>query len=75
MPDRINVSVDRSLCIGSRMCILEAPDVFTMNEEKGWSEATDAPVERTEGTWAAVEFCPREAITATDADTGEQLFP
>lgn len=75
MSDRIRVAVDEQQCIGSRMCILEAPTVFTMNEEKGHSTALTEPVERTEDTWAAVEFCPREAITATDAETGEQLFP
>ena len=75
MSDTIRVSVDEHQCIGSRMCILEAPEVFTMNEEDGHSMAPSEPVERTAGTWAAVEFCPREAITATDAETGRRLFP
>lgn len=75
MSQEIQVSVDTSRCIGSRMCVLEAPEVFTMNEEEGHSTASSTPVERTEGTWAAVEFCPREAIVARDASTGEQLFP
>lgn len=75
MSEEIRVSVDKDLCIGSRMCVLESPEVFTMNEEQGYSTAPDGPVARTDDTWAAVEFCPREAITARDAGTGEQLFP
>lgn len=75
MTDTIRLSVDRTKCIGSRMCVLEAPDVFTMNDAEGWSETPDEPVERTDAVWEAVEFCPREAIVATDAASGAQLFP
>lgn len=75
MSDEIRVTVDTARCVGSRMCTLEAPQVFTMDEEAGHSTAVPGPVAATEDTWAAVESCPREAIAATSDETGEQLFP
>jgi ferredoxin len=33
------------------------------------------PVDDTPALWAAMESCPVEAISATDAETGDAVFP
>ena len=75
MNERLDVSITEPSCIGSRLCNLAAPDVFAIDEERGVSEVLRSPVDGSEAVWDAIEGCPMEAIVATDADSGEQLFP
>ncbi|MET9296132.1 ferredoxin [Streptomyces sp. NPDC003077] len=66
----MNIDIDRGLCIGSGQCVLNAPEVFTQDDD-GLSallpEGTrttghsDDPLAR-----EAAHACPVQAITVTD---------
>jgi ferredoxin len=55
------------------MCAGVAPGYFTIVKET--SRPVSATVDADDAVMAAAECCPMEAITVTDAGTGEQLFP
>lgn len=61
-------------CISSGYCRHFAPDVFGSAEDKK-SVVKQSPVEETPEVREAYESCPVEAISARDAETGEELFP
>ncbi|MDI3389661.1 ferredoxin [Streptomyces sp. B-S-A8] len=74
MGDRWQVEVDRSLCIGSGMCVNAAAEAFRLDaarQSHPVSEETDADEE----VLAAAEGCPVEAIAITVLGTGEPVFP
>jgi ferredoxin len=61
-------------CISSGYCRNFAPDVFGAKEDrKSYVKAN--PVTETPEVIEAFESCPVEAISATDAETGEEVFP
>tara|TARA_B110000014_G_scaffold251978_1_gene229821 strand:- start:3974 stop:4144 length:171 start_codon:yes stop_codon:yes gene_type:complete len=56
------------------MCVTIATKAFELNDNRQAAPANpDADTE--ELILEAAENCPVAAITVTDADTGEQLFP
>jgi ferredoxin len=61
-------------CISSGYCRNSAPEVFGQAEDRR-STVKSNPVEDTPAVWAAMEGCPVEAISATDADSGDVVFP
>lgn len=74
MGDRWHLDVDRSVCIGSGMCVNHAPDGFALDsarQSRPLSPDTDA----NERVLAAAEGCPVEAIMITLAGGGEVVFP
>ncbi|WP_306320845.1 MULTISPECIES: ferredoxin [unclassified Streptomyces] len=74
MGDRWHVEVDRSVCIGSAMCVNTAPDEFRLDSARQ-SHPTEAEADANERILAAAEGCPVEAITLTLAATDEVVFP
>lgn len=61
----MNVSVDQSVCREYANCIIEAPDVFDLDEETGKAVALvvePAPAQHEE-VRAAAASCPVRAIT------------
>ncbi|MCW2544243.1 MAG: hypothetical protein JWM40_1795 [Frankiales bacterium] len=61
-------------CISSGYCRNFAPDVFAAKEDrKSYVKAN--PVEETPALIEAFESCHVEAISATDTETGEEVFP
>ncbi len=74
MGDRWHVEVDRSVCIGSGMCVSIAPGAFALDSAR---QSRPAAPERDadERVLEAAEGCPVEAITLTLADSGEAVFP
>lgn len=74
MGDRWHVEVDRSVCIGSGMCVSSAPGSFRLDSARQ-SHPAESEVDAGEAVLAAAEGCPVEAVTITLADTGEQVFP
>ncbi|MEU1144172.1 ferredoxin [Streptomyces sp. NPDC005863] len=74
MGDRWHVEVDRSVCIGSGMCVLTAPGRFELDTARQ-SHPADAETDANEKVLKAAEGCPVEAITLTLADGGEVVFP
>lgn len=74
MPDTWRVEVDRSICIGSGMCVACAPDDFSLGT--GLQAAPRAEeMDASEKVMEAAESCPVEAISVVDAGTGATLFP
>ena len=69
---RWKISVDKSLCIGSAMCIAIAPDRFVMDKQQrsGQAEAETDPDELVRDAAAS---CPSEAISLVDAGTGQPV--
>ena len=61
-------------CISSGYCRNSAPDVFGQLENRK-STVKSNPVEESDAVWEAMEGCPVEAISATDAATGAPVFP
>ncbi|MYW05143.1 ferredoxin [Streptomyces sp. SID3343] len=74
MGDRWRVEVDRSVCIGSGMCIGSAPADFKLDagrQSHPRAEEMDASDEILE----AAESCPVEAISIIEVATGKTVFP
>lgn len=61
-------------CIGSGTCLATAPSYFVETSE-GKSRPVNDEVDANEPVRDAAAFCPVEAITVTDARTGEPLEP
>ncbi|MER5462085.1 MULTISPECIES: ferredoxin [unclassified Streptomyces] len=74
MGDRWHVEVDRSVCIGSGMCVSHAPDGFALDSARQ-SHPRDADTDAHEMILAAAENCPVEAIAITLLESGEPVFP
>ncbi|MFB6843090.1 ferredoxin [Streptomyces sp. NPDC056361] len=74
MGDRWRVEVDRSVCIGSGMCVDHAPDGFRLDTARQ-SHPVESEADAGERILAAAEGCPVEAILITLADGGEPVYP
>ncbi|MCX4677525.1 ferredoxin [Streptomyces sp. NBC_01433] len=74
MGDRWHVEVDRSVCIGSGMCVNHAPEGFRLDSARQ-SHPAEASSDANEKVLAAAEGCPVEAITLTLLGSGEVVFP
>ncbi|WP_030735310.1 ferredoxin [Streptomyces griseus] len=74
MGDRWHVEVDRSVCIGSAMCVHHAPDAFRLDTARQ-SHPTPEDRDAAEQLLTAAEGCPVEAITLTLTGSGEVVFP
>ncbi len=61
-------------CISSGYCRNTLPEVFGSAEDKK-SFVKSNPVEDSEQLREAFDQCPVEAISARDAETGEEVFP
>lgn len=69
----LNVTVEPT-CISSGYCRNTLPDVFVEGANRR-SVVTANPVEDSPKLQEALEGCPVEAISAVDAETGEEVFP
>lgn len=61
-------------CISSGYCRNTLPEVFGALEDKK-SFVKSNPVEDSDKLREAFDSCPVEAISAVDAETGEEVFP
>jgi ferredoxin len=73
MARQLEVTVE-STCISSGYCRNHAPDVFGTGPARK-SVVLQNPVADSPKVQEAMESCPVEAISAVDADTGEDVFP
>ncbi|MEV5598352.1 ferredoxin [Streptomyces sp. NPDC052496] len=73
-PGRWHVEVDRSVCIGSGLCVATAPDGFELDTARQ-SHPVHPECDACDDVLAAAEGCPVEAITVRLAATGEVVFP
>jgi ferredoxin len=69
----LSITVDRTVCMGTAMCVGTAPDRFTLVDGKSSAVADRTPFD--DDVLAAAETCPVEAITVRDAATGEVIAP
>ncbi|PKV85508.1 ferredoxin [Streptomyces sp. TLI_146] len=74
MGDRWHVEVDRSVCIGSGMCVNTAPEGFGLDTARQ-SRPRAADIDADELVLAAAEGCPVEAISISLLESGEPVFP
>jgi ferredoxin len=84
---RIRVEIDRSSCLATGNCARTAPRHFRLDDtgrpsvRSGSGDAPSAGVtsrlddDESGRVREAAMFCPPEAISLWDADTGDQLFP
>jgi ferredoxin len=68
------IEVDRELCYGFGDCVDSAPGVFELDDEDK-SVVVDPNAQPRDDILMAAQDCPVDAITITDAETGEQLYP
>jgi len=74
MARKLKITVDLNVCVGNAMCETFATNTFALNDDRQSSVANpDGDPE--EVVLEAAENCPVSAITVSDAETGEQLFP
>ncbi|MFG3303659.1 ferredoxin [Streptomyces wuyuanensis] len=74
MGDRWQVEVDRGVCIGSGMCVNNAPDGFKLDAARQ-SHPTEPETDANEDILTAAESCPVEAISIRLPGSGEPVFP
>lgn len=74
MSTRYRIQVDHTVCQGSGLCVGIAPENFEIGDDyksRPLLEIVDADDKFVD----AAECCPTEAITLTDADTGDPVAP
>jgi ferredoxin len=72
---RYDAEVDPRVCTGARLCTTIAPLAFTFDEAMFASVVRGGPFADDDAVVHAAQTCPVEAITVTDADTGEHVAP
>jgi ferredoxin len=66
MSHAVRIEVDHDKCVGSRICVAIAPNVFTL-DENGQATVADPAGDTLESIHAAAEGCPVSAITVERA--------
>ena len=74
MARKLKITVNPNVCVGNAMCETYATKTFALNDDRQ-SSVINAEGDPEELVLEAAENCPVSAITVSDADTGEQLFP
>jgi ferredoxin len=68
------IEIDRELCYGFGDCVSSAPGVFELDDEEK-AVVIDRNGAARDDLVEAAANCPVNAITITDAGTGETVFP
>jgi ferredoxin len=68
------IEIDRELCYGFGDCVSSAPGVFELDDEEK-AVVIDPNGAAHDDLVDAAANCPVNAITITDAKTGETVFP
>jgi len=71
---KLKICIDEETCIGDGLCAQEAPGTFEMNDDDK-AVVIHPPTDEEETILEAAAACPVDAITVTDADTGQKLYP
>ncbi len=74
MARKLKISVNPNVCVGNAMCETYATKTFALNDDRQ-SSVINPEGDPEELVLEAAENCPVSAITVSDAETGEQLFP
>ncbi len=71
---KYKITIDKIRCVGSTLCIMEAPDIFALDDEHQ-AKVIDPETLDDEGVEAAAHACPMNAIFIVNKETGEQVWP
>jgi ferredoxin len=83
----LKVTIEHGKCLGTGSCVMLAPEQFEPGPDGKALVRRDGGAPAPEGTLTgltqpesdqvreAAMFCPPEAITVSDAETGEQYYP
>lgn len=71
---KLEVVVDRNLCIGAASCVAVAPKTFVLDNEAKAIFLDTADQENPETIIDSAKACPVAAIIIRD-ETGKQIFP
>lgn len=74
MTERWHAKVDRHVCVRTGLCAATAPDEFDL-DDNGQGRAAGGSLPASQTLRDAAESCPVEAITLSNADSGERVFP
>jgi ferredoxin len=71
------LKADRSECLGTGVCVLTAPDLFTQDDDEGLVVILDESPgpDLTDAAREAVESCPSGALSLVEADDQEPERP
>ena len=70
----ISIEIDKDLCICCGNCEAIAPEIFKLDEDMKSSIQENATIDEEKALEAAKD-CPAEAITVTNKETDERLWP
>ena len=70
----MNVTVDRTKCVGYAKCIQASPKVFKL-DAKMIAEVIDPKGDTDEKILLAAKICPTKAISLEEEGTGKKVFP
>lgn len=71
---KLKISVNRDKCIGAASCAAVAPATFELDDQEV-AVVKDEPGDKPEKQLLAAQSCPVGAISVTNQDTGQQLWP
>jgi ferredoxin len=68
----MRIKIDRSKCVGGGNCVLNAPAVFTQDNEDGLVVVLDETPPESEGEAVrlAIELCPAKVISLDPEEPG-----
>ena len=67
MTGRLKVVVDRDLCDANGVCVMKAPAVFTIDDDDSMRLLLEyPPPEQIEHVQAAVQYCPKGALSLSE---------
>jgi len=71
---KYKIKVARDLCIGAASCVAVSPGTFQLDDQKK-AVIKEGSADVPENILMAAQSCPTAAITITDTETGEQVWP
>ena len=71
---KLQIIVDRDLCIGAASCVGVAPEVFELDADDK-SVVINPEGADDETIVQAAQACPQDAISLKDKETGQQIYP